>query len=121
MDAILYGTGDIKLTLHRSTSYGGGTYSQPFEGVINNMNRRYNESSSEWSKADIEQYMTEEECPECHGRRLRPEILGVTVGGKNIAEVTEMSVTACIEFFDGLTLTEREKFSAFFKAWVWSI
>ena len=112
VDAILYGTGDIKLTLHRSTSYGGGTYSQPFEGVINNMNRRYNESSSEWSKADIEQYMTEEECPECHGRRLRPEILGVTVGGKNIAEVTEMSVTACIEFFDGLTLTEREKFIA---------
>lgn len=112
VNAILYGTGDIKLTLHRSTSYGGGTYSQPFEGVINNMNRRYNESSSEWSKADIEQYMTEEECPECHGRRLRPEILGVTVGGKNIAEVTEMSVTACIEFFDGLTLTEREKFIA---------
>ena len=112
VNAILYGTGDIKLTLHRSTSYGGGTYSQPFEGVINNMNRRYNESSSEWSKADIEQYMTEEECPECRGRRLRPEILGVTVGGKNIAEVTEMSVTACIEFFDGLTLTEREKFIA---------
>ncbi len=112
VDAILYGTGDIKLTLHRSTSYGGGTYTQPFEGVINNMNRRYNESSSEWSKADIEQYMTEEECPECHGRRLRPEILGVTVGGKSIAEVTEMSVTACLEFFKSLTLTEREKFIA---------
>ncbi|MDE7294132.1 MAG: excinuclease ABC subunit UvrA [Oscillospiraceae bacterium] len=112
VDAILYGTGDIKLTLHRSTSYGGGTYTQPFEGVINNMNRRYNESSSEWSKADIEQYMTEEECPECHGRRLRPEILGVTVGGKSIAEVTEMSVTACFEFFKNLKLTERENFIA---------
>lgn len=112
VDAILYGTGDIKLTLHRSTSYGGGTYTQPFEGIINNMNRRYHESSSEWSKADIEQYMTEEECPECHGRRLRPEILGVTVGGKSIAEVTEMSVTACLEFFKNLTLTERENFIA---------
>ncbi|MDE6594090.1 MAG: excinuclease ABC subunit UvrA [Oscillospiraceae bacterium] len=112
VNAILYGTGDIKLTLHRSTSYGGGTYTQPFEGVINNMNRRYNESSSEWSKADIEQYMTEEECPECHGRRLRPEILGVTVGGKSIAQVTEMSVTACLEFFKNLTLTERENFIA---------
>ncbi|MCM1577516.1 MAG: excinuclease ABC subunit UvrA [Ruminococcus sp.] len=114
VDAILYGTGDKKLTLHRSTSYGGGTYTQPFEGVINNMNRRYNESSSEWSKADIEQYMSEEECSECGGRRLRPEVLGVTVGGKNIAEVTEMSVTACLEFFKELqpTLTEKEKMIA---------
>ncbi len=112
VNALLYGTGDLKLKLHRSTSYGGGEYYQPFEGVVKNMERRYAESSSEWSRADIEQYMSEESCPECHGRRLKKEILGVTVGGRNISEVTEMSVAQCYEFFEGLSFTEREKFIA---------
>ena len=110
--ALLYGTGDVKLKLHRATSYGGGIYYQPFEGIVNNLERRYRESNSEWSKADIEQYMSEENCPECHGKRLKKEILGVTVGGKNIAEVTDMSVVQCYDFFDRLTLTERESFIA---------
>ena len=110
--ALLYGTGDIKLKLHRTTAYGGGIYYQPFEGIVNNLERRYRESNSEWSKADIEQYMSEENCPECHGKRLKKEILGVTVGGKNIAEVTDMSVVQCYDFFDKLTLTERESFIA---------
>lgn len=112
VNALLYGTGDTKLKLHRATAYGGGMYYQPLEGIVNNLERRYRESNSEWSKADIEQYMTEENCPECHGKRLKKEILGVTVGGKNISEVTDMSVVQCYDFFDNLKLTERESFIA---------
>ena len=112
VNAILYGTGDEKLELYRATEYGGGKYFQPFEGVVNNLERRYRDSNSEWSKNDIEQYMSEEICPDCGGRRLKKEILGVTVGGRNIAEVTEMSVVQCYDFFERLELTEREKFIA---------
>lgn len=110
VNALLYGTGEQKLKLHRATDYGGGVYYQPFEGIINNLERRYRDSNSEWSKADIEQYMSEELCPECHGKRLKKEILGVTVGDKSIAEVTELSVSACYDFFDKLKLSEREMF-----------
>ncbi|MBQ8978480.1 MAG: excinuclease ABC subunit UvrA [Oscillospiraceae bacterium] len=112
VNAILYGTGDTKLTLHRTTSYGGGTYTQAFEGVVHNLERRYRESNSDWSKADIEQYMSEEPCPDCGGKRLKKEILSVTVGGKNIAEVTDMSVRDCKAFFEETDFTEREKFIA---------
>lgn len=108
--ALLYGTGNEKLKLHRATDYGGGVYYQPFEGIVNNLERRYRDSNSEWSKADIEQYMSEELCPECHGKRLKKEILGVTVGGKSIAEVTELSVSGCYDFFDKLQLSEREMY-----------
>lgn len=110
VNALLYGTGEQKIKLHRDTDYGGGVYYQPFEGIINNLERRYRDSNSEWSKADIEQYMSEEPCPECHGKRLKKEILGVTVGGRSIADVTELSVTACYDFFDKLQLSEREMF-----------
>ncbi|MBQ5333758.1 MAG: excinuclease ABC subunit UvrA [Oscillospiraceae bacterium] len=110
INELLFGTGDEKLELHRATDYGGGVYYQPFEGIVNNLERRYRDSNSEWSKADIEQYMSEELCPECHGKRLKKEILGVTVGGKSIAEVTELSVSSCYDFFDKLQLTERENF-----------
>ncbi len=110
VNALLYGTGEQKLKLHRATDYGGGVYYQPFEGIVNNLERRYRDSNSEWSKADIEQYMSEELCPECHGKRLKKEILGVTVGDKSIADVTELSVSACYDFFDKLKLSEREMF-----------
>ncbi len=110
INALLYGTGNEKLKLHRDTSYGGGIYYQPFEGIVNNLERRYKDSNSEWSKADIEQYMSEEPCPECHGRRLKKEILGVTVGEKSIADVTELSVADCYDFFDKLKLSERETY-----------
>lgn len=110
INALLYGTGNEKLKLHRATDYGGGVYYQPFEGIVNNLERRYRDSNSEWSKADIEQYMSEELCPECHGKRLKKEILGVTVGGKSIAEVTELSVSGCYDFFDKLQLSEREMY-----------
>lgn len=110
VNALLYGTGEQKIKLHRATDYGGGVYYQPFEGIVNNLERRYRDSNSEWSKADIEQYMSEELCPECHGKRLKKEILGVTVGDKSIADVTELSVSACYDFFDKLKLSEREMF-----------
>ena len=112
IDIFLYGTGDKKLKLHRSDSFGGGVYYHPFEGIINNMNRRYSETSSEYSKDEIEQCMSEEACPDCHGHRLKKESLAVTVGGKNISELTELSVSECINFFNELELTEREKFIA---------
>ena len=110
VNALLYGTGEQKIKLHRDMDYGGGVYYQPFEGIVNNLERRYRDSNSEWSKADIEQYMSEELCPECHGKRLKKEILGVTVGDKSIADVTELSVSACYDFFDKLKLSEREMF-----------
>ena len=110
VNALLYGTGEQKLKLHRATDYGGGIYYQPFEGIVNNLERRYRDSNSEWSKADIEQYMSEELCPECHGKRLKKEILGVTVGDKSIADVTELSVSSCYDFFNKLKLSEREMF-----------
>ncbi len=112
VDALLYGTGTEKLKLHRTTSYGGGEYSQPFEGVINNLERRYRESGSEWSKADIEQYMSDEPCAECGGKRLKKDVLCVTVGGRNIAEVCDMSVKECRDFFSSLEFTERESIIA---------
>ena len=112
IDIFLYGTGDKRLKLHRLDSFGGGVYYHPFEGIINNMNRRYSETSSEYSKDEIEQCMTEEACPDCHGHRLKKESLAVTVGGKNISELTELSVSECINFFKELELTEREKFIA---------
>ncbi len=109
VDAILYGTDGVKLKLHRATEYGGGTYFQPFEGIIPNMERRYRDTNSEFSKAEIEDCMTEMPCPDCHGERLKKESLAVTVGGKNISELCRLSVTDCAEFINGLELTKREK------------
>ncbi len=112
IDIFLYGTGDTKLKLHRTTEYGGGTYYQPFEGIIHNMERRYRESSSEYSREEIQQCMTEKPCPSCHGNRLKKESIAVTVGGKNIIEVTRMSILECLDFFNSLELTEKERFIA---------
>ena len=112
IDIFLYGTGETKLELKRSESFGGGTYYHAFEGIINNMNRRYSETNSEYSKDEIEQCMSEEACPDCHGHRLKKESLAVTVGGRNISELTDLSVSECIDFFNDLQLTEREKFIA---------
>ncbi len=109
VDAILYGTDGVKLKLHRATEYGGGTYFQPFEGIIPNMERRYRDTNSEFSKAEIEDCMTEMPCPDCHGERLKKESLAVTVGGKNISELCRLSVTDCADFINGLELTKREK------------
>ncbi len=109
IDIFLYGTGDTELELRRPASLGGGKYKTPFEGIIPNLERRYRETNSDYSKAVIEETMTECDCPECHGRRLRPEYLAVTVGSKNISEITDFSVKKSLEFFSGLELKEQEK------------
>lgn len=112
VDALMYGTGDKKIKIKRAAIYGGGTFEQPFEGIINNLERRFKETSSEAGRMEIEDVMTEVMCPECKGKRLKKESLAVTVGDKNIAELTDLSVTDCLEFFDNLKLTEREKLIA---------
>ena len=111
VNAILYGT-DRKLKMSRSTLYGSGTYFSEFEGIVNNLERRYRETTSDWSRWEIEQVMTSSRCPDCGGTRLKPEILSVTVGGKNISEFCDMSITAALKFMDELHLTEKEQFIA---------
>ena len=112
VNAVLYGTGGEKIKLVRRGEYGGGAYQAPFEGVINNLERRYRETQSDWMRAEIETCMSKEPCTECGGGRLRKEILGVTVGGKNINEFCRMSVTKELEFVESLKLTERENLIA---------
>ncbi len=109
-NAILYGTNGEKMKMERPTSFGGGVYYTDFEGVINNMQRRYNESTSEVSRNEIEQLMVTEKCPECGGARLCKEALSVTVGGKNIDEVSNLSIEKALEFSESLkeTLSERD-------------
>lgn len=109
-DIIFYGTKE-KLRITYSNVRGTGTYDYTFEGVINTLRRRYNETS-EAMRAEFEEYMTNIECPDCHGKRLRPEVLAITVNGKNISEVTELSIGKMQEFFQSLTLTERENMIA---------
>ena len=110
LDIFLYGTGDEKLELVRPKSLGGGKYETPFEGVINNLERRYRETNSEYSKAEIEECMSEVECPACKGKRLREEYLAVTVGNKNISELTDLSVKDSLEFFNSLDLSGNDIF-----------
>ena len=110
LDLFLYGTGDEALELRRPKSLGGGVYNSPFEGVVNNLERRYRETSSEWSRNDIEEYMSEVECPVCKGKRLRDEYLAVTVGGKNISDLTDLSVSKAIDFFNAIKLSKHDSF-----------
>ncbi|MBR2499582.1 MAG: excinuclease ABC subunit UvrA, partial [Clostridia bacterium] len=106
---LLYGTNGEKLDLHYERSYGTANFKAAFEGIINNLMRRYNETNSEYIKAEIEKLMTVKPCSVCGGKRLKPEILAVTVDGKNIDDVTKMSITEAKDFFNNLELTEREK------------
>ncbi len=107
-NAVLYGTGDTKLKLKRSGDFGRGSYEAPFEGVINNLERRYKETNSDYARAEIESYMTALPCPDCHGARLKPEYLAVTVGGKNIKEFCDMSVTDELKFIETLNFGSRD-------------
>ncbi len=108
--AFLYGTNGEKLLLHRNRDLGGGTYYAAFEGIIPNLERRYQETTSVYARADLEDYMGEVLCQACNGARLRPEILSVTVGGVNIFELTEMPVKRSLQFLQDLDLTEHERF-----------
>ena len=105
---IMYGTGGKKIKMQRKSVYGEGTYMKDFEGIINNVERRYAETTSEYSRNEIEQLMTAVECPECGGARLKKESLFVTVGGINIYEFCSKSIKDALAFLDGLKLSERE-------------
>ena len=107
--ALLYGTGAEKLTITYDTATGQGRYATAFEGVIPTLERRYQETTSDAMKVAYEEYMQEEPCPACKGRRLKPEALGVTVNGKNLAEVSAMSILNARTFFQSLELTEKER------------
>lgn len=108
LNALLYGTNGKRIKMTRVNAYGSGTYMTEFEGVINNLQRRYNETTSEYSRAEITKVMDECNCPECNGKRLNKSALAVTIGGKNIIEFTELSINKEIEFLDSLELTEKQ-------------
>ena len=112
LDAILYGTKGEKLELRYEKANGFGTIRREFEGVIPNLERRYRETQSPAMRAEIEASMAETPCPTCGGRRLRKTALAVTVGGKNIAELTDLSVVKAGEFFEALQLTPRDQLIA---------
>ena len=107
VDILLYGTKGEKLKLTYDRRYAKGVQYAKFEGIIPNLKRRYEETTSEWAKADIESFMVSAMCPDCGGARLKPETLAVTVDGLNINELTQMSVVDALEFFKQL----REKLS----------
>ena len=108
VDAILYGTGEEKLVL-RTARYSGKKLEQPFEGVIRNLERRHRETNSEWARTEIEDSMSEIPCPDCAGRRLKKEILAVTVGGENIMQFCEKSVSQELAFLQQLELSEQQQ------------
>ncbi len=108
LDAFLFGTGSEKLEIIRSSELGGGKFMATFEGVCNNLERRFKETTSDYSREEIQSHMTEVKCPSCKGERLKKESLAVTVGGINISELSDLSVTEAINFFESLNLTERE-------------
>ncbi len=109
---VMYGTNGEKVKMVRQNEYGSGTYYTAYEGIVNNLRRRYNETKSSFMKAEIELSMSNHDCPTCHGKRLKDVILAVTVGGKSIYDFTELSVTDELEFLNNLKLTERENFIA---------
>ncbi len=108
-NAIFYGTNGERIKMVRQNEYGSGTYMTEFEGIINNLERRYKETTSDWSRRDIEQYMTACQCPDCKGARLKAGPLAVTVGGKNIKELTDMSIGDELRFINELELTQKEQ------------
>lgn len=107
-NAVLYGTGEEKIKMKYHRAYGNGEYNMPFEGVITNLQRRYDRPTSEYARSDISRYMSDITCPKCHGARLNDDMLSVTIGGKNIYEFTEMSIKDEMDFINSVTFTERE-------------
>ncbi len=108
VDILLYGTKGEKIQIERSNEYGSGIYKTEFEGIINNLERRFRETQSNWIKEEIESYMSAIPCDACHGKRLSPISLAVTVGGINISDFCDKSVSEALDFIDHLQLTERE-------------
>ena len=108
IDIILFGTNGEEIEVEYRKNGRRTVYSTPFEGLVNNLQRRYDETTSEWAKADIESLMREIPCDACKGKRLRRESLAVTVGGKNIDEVCNLSVTRAVKFFSGLKFGKKD-------------
>ncbi len=109
LDLILYGTDREQTFAYTSRDGKTWEYRASFEGVVNNLQRRYGETSSEYVKEEIEKFMSATTCPACHGARLKPEALAVTVGGRNVDELTRMSIEQLELFFRELTLTQRQE------------
>ena len=112
LDVILYGTKGEELTLHYDQPRGKGTLHQAFEGICNNLERRYKETQSDAVRKELEDCMSQSPCPTCHGRRLRRESLAVTVGGIDIDTFCHKSVTEALDFMEHLELTETQQMIA---------
>lgn len=112
INALLYGTKNEKIRIIRKGEYGAGEYMGIFEGLVNNLERRYRETTSDWARSDIERVMSVCKCPDCEGKRLKPSSLAVTVGGINISELCDKSIRNTVSFFEGLKLSEREEMIA---------
>jgi excinuclease ABC subunit A len=108
INIILYGTGGKRIKVYHRRQYGRGSFMAPFEGIINNLERKYKETQSEYSKNEIEALMGNNPCPQCMGSRLKKESMAVTVGDKNIYQLTCMSVKELYDFFTSLSLTEKQ-------------
>ena len=108
VNAILYGTAGERIEIHRENEFGSGRYLNDFEGIVNNLERRFRETSSEWMKEEIATVMNGVKCPDCHGKRLKPTSLAVTVGGMNISDFCDQSVRQELEFIEKMELTEQE-------------
>lgn len=112
INIILYGTGKEKIRVDYTRDYGTGSFMAPFEGIINNLQRRYRETNSDYSRDEIESLMGNKICPSCNGARLKPEVLAVTVGDKNIDEVTRLSIQEALKYFNSLKLTRKQEMIA---------
>lgn len=109
-DIILYGTKGEKVHLSYERTYAKGEHFARFEGIVNNVLRRYQETNSDWAKREIQEFMNTTPCPECKGTRLKKESLAVTVKGRNINDVSNLSIAEAMEFFDKMELTAKEEF-----------
>ena len=108
VDILLYGTKGEKIRVERDNGFGHSTYETEFEGIINNLERRFRDTQSNWIRDEIQNYMSAIPCEACHGKRLSPVSLAVTVGGVNIAEFCDMPISDALGFVENLKLTERE-------------
>ncbi|MBC2870525.1 excinuclease ABC subunit UvrA [Bittarella massiliensis] len=111
-NAILYGTGDRAIDMTRQNEYGTGKYKTTFEGIVNNLERRFRETNSAWMREEIQEVMSSVPCPDCGGKKLKKASLAVTVAGKNIIDFTDLSVVDALRFIDSMELTPRDEMIA---------
>lgn len=112
VDILFYGTKGEKFKMTRKNEYGEGTYTSEFEGIANNLERRFRETQSNYIRDEISQCMSNNPCPDCHGERLKPEILGVTVGEKNISDLCKLSIGGAHDYVNSLMLNNRDQMIA---------